>query len=147
GEMSYHLMKHGIKVLGIDISPRESLKLPEDYPFIQMNIAEQEIPFEADVILFLSVYHHLVYNYGLKRADEVFYDLLSKSNYLVFDSGHPQERGIYRQSWVSELRKYFSSEEELLNHFSIPYRILGKWKTVQGDERTIVVFSERAFMQ
>lgn len=140
GEMSYHLIKHGIEVIGIDISPKEALNPPDDYPFIQMNVAEQEIPFTADVIIFLSVYHHLVYNYGLEKADEVFFKLLSKTKYLLFDSGHPQETGIYRQSWVNELRKHFSSERELLDHFSIPYEILGKWKTNQGDERTIVVF-------
>lgn len=147
GELSYDFMKYGIEVLGIDISSRESLNLPSDYPFVQMNIAEQDFPFNADVILFLSVYHHLVYNYGLKRADEIFFRLLSKAKYLIFDSGHPQERGIYRQNWINELRKYFSSEKELLDHFSIPYETLGKWKTPQGDERTIVVFTNTSYVR
>lgn len=140
GELSYQFTKYGIEVIGIDVAPRDELKVPDDYHFIQMNIAENELPITADVILFLSVYHHLVYNYGLQKADEVFYGLLEKTKYLLFDTGHPEEVGIYRQSWIKVLREYFSSEKAIFDHFSLPYKVLGKWRTTQGSYRTIVVF-------
>ncbi len=140
GELSYGFKNYGMRVIGIDISSKKDLQVPEDYEFIQMNIAESDLPIEADVILFLSVYHHLVFNYDLKKADDVFFKLLSKTFYLVFDSGHPEEKGIYRQGWISKLRQYFSTEKELLEHFKVPYQTLGRWRTSQGDYRTIVAF-------
>lgn len=143
GELSYGFIKYGINVLGIDISSREELMLPNDYNFIQLDIVKDDLPFPADVILFLSVYHHIFYNYGKEKADEVFYKLLRKSKYLIFDTGHAEESGIYRQSWIKEVKKYFKTEKELLDHFGVPYEILGKWKTTQGDNRTIVVFTNK----
>jgi glycosyltransferase involved in cell wall biosynthesis len=145
GEFSYHLAKHGIEVLGVDISPREKLNLPPDYNFIQLDVVKEDLPRKADVILFLSVYHHIFYNYGKDKADEVFYKLFRNCRFLVFDSGHPEEVGLYRQGWISEMRKYFKTEKELLDHFGLNYSILGSWCTPQGVRRTVVVFENRNF--
>ena len=140
GELSYGLKEYGIKVVGIDVASREELGLPEDYEFIQMDIVREELPIEnADIILFLSVYHHLVYSYGLEKADETFWKLYRKTRYLIFDTGSPHESGMWRQGWVRALRKYFKSEREIFEHFGVPYEIVGKWETGYG-KRTIVSF-------
>lgn len=143
GELSYNLTRLGIEVLGVDISPREKLGLPDDYRFLQLDIAQQELEETADVILFLSLYHHLFYNYGLEKADAVFFNLYSKCRYLVFDSGHPEEKGIFRQAWINKMREFFKTERELLDHFQLPYSVLGRWRTSQGSYRTIVVFENQ----
>ncbi len=145
GELSYHLTKLGIEVLGVDISPREKLRPPSDYNFMQLDIVKEDLPRTADVILFLSVYHHIFYNYGKDKADEVFYKLLKKCRFLVFDSGHPEELGLYRQGWINEMRKYFKTEQELLDHFGLTYFVLGRWRTTQGSKRTVVVFENEGF--
>ncbi|MEJ5229437.1 MAG: glycosyltransferase [Pseudothermotoga sp.] len=147
GELSYEFSKQGIEVIGIDISPKERLNLPPDYNFIQVDVANEELPVTGEVILFLSVYHHIFYNYGKERADEVFHNLLSKCRYLVFDSGHPEETGIYRQGWITKLKQHFRTEKELFDHFTIPYTEIGKWRTPQGIFRTIVVFENLNFQQ
>ncbi len=140
GELSYGLKEYGIRVIGIDVASREELGLPEDYEFIQMDIVKEELPIEnADIILFLSVYHHLVYSYGLEKADETFWKLYRKTRYLIFDTGSPHESGMWRQGWVRALRKHFGSEREIFEHFGVPYKIIGKWETGYG-ERTIVSF-------
>jgi len=144
-ELSYHFLKRGVDVLGVDISPREKLNLPPDYKFLQLDVAKQELPQTADVILFLSVYHHILYNYGKDKADEVFHRLLKQCRFLVFDSGHPEESGLYRQGWIKEMKKYFKTEKELLDHFGLNYSVLGRWRTTQGSERTIVVFENKNF--
>lgn len=143
GELSYPFKKQNINVIGIDISPKERLSVPEDYNFIQMNVVESELPMEADVILFLSVYHHIFYNYGKDVADKTFFKLFKKTKYLIFDSGHPEEKGIYRQAWINKLKKFFKNEKELLDHFGIPYKILGNWRTSQESYRTLVVFENK----
>jgi len=145
GELSYHFQKYGVDVLGVDISPREKLNLPADYKFLQLDIVTEDLPKTADVILFLSVYHHILYNYGKDKADEVFYRLFKQCRFLVFDSGHPEESGLYRQGWIKEMRKHFRTEKEMLDHFGQNYSVLGRWRTTQGSERTIVVFENKNF--
>lgn len=145
GELSYRFLMYGVDVLGVDISPREKLNLPPDYKFIQLDVVKQDLPQIADVILFLSVYHHILYNHGKDKADEVFHRLFKQCRFLVFDSGHPEESGLYRQGWIKEMQKHFKTEKELFDHFGLNYFVLGKWRTTQGDERTIVVFENKDF--
>jgi len=145
GELSYHFIKHGVEVLGVDISPREKLRIPSDYKFLQLDIGREDLPYTADVILFLSVYQHLFYNYGKDKADDVFYKLFNKCHFLVFDSGHPEEKWPYPQGWLNEMRKYFKTERELLDHFGLPYIPLGKWYRLADSPRTIVVFENKNF--
>ena len=59
---------------------------------------------------------------------------------MIFDTGGPDEKKS--RYWVKKLNEYFSTYEELLNHFNVPYEILGSWKT-GGAKRTIVVFRKK----
>lgn len=143
GDMSHQFLKHGIKVLGVDIS--DSLQIPRGYAFVRCDITKSPSVIINDCTLFLSLYHHLVCD-GLQDADDLFYKLLLRTNYLIFDCGNIQERGIHRQGWVNSLKEHFSTEKELLEHFAVRYMHIGAWN-VGGASRTIIVFERQAFDQ
>ena len=140
GRVSQSLTKKNINVLGIDICTKEELHIPDDYKYIQQDIIKTKFTHSADVILFLSVYHHLVYNLGVKGADKIFFNILNKCRYLIFDTGTPEEKGLYQRNWSDTLNKYFNSEKELLDHFRLEYKILGSWLS-KGKKRTIILFN------
>lgn len=144
GKISYPFIEKGIEVTGIDRTSKEDLKIPSNYKFLQLDITKDIYEKPADVILFLSVYHHIVFNMGLKEADKIFYNIFRYSRYLIFDSGNPEEKGIYREYWIKELQKYFKTEKELLDHFGLRYRIIGKWSSGydKNNYRSIVIFDK-----
>ncbi len=144
GDMSHQFIQHGIDVLGMDIS--SDLQIPEGYDFVQCDITKSQTIIINDCTLFLSLYHHIFCGDGLDAADDLFYKLLLRTNYLVFDCGNVRERGIYRQGWIRSLKRYFSSERELLDHFAVRYTPIGAWNTA-GASRTIVVFERGSFDQ
>ena len=142
GKISYPFLNKGIKVTGIDITNKEDLKIKQNYNFIQQNIIKEKYNIYADVALFLSVYHHMVFNAGLKKADEIFYNILEHSEYLIFDSGNPEEIGSYRNHWVKKLQEHFKTEKELLDHFGLRYKNIGKYLSGYDKRncRSIVIF-------
>lgn len=137
GAISKNLLQ---EVTGYDLTPQKDLNHAKNYKYKQIDIINQDVIQERDCTLFLSVYHHILVHEGLEKADQVFYKLLFKSDYLIFDSGGPDEKES--KYWVKKLRKYFTSYEKLLDHFNVPYKILGSWE-IGGAKRTIVVFSKK----
>lgn len=142
GELSAQFIEHGIEVLGVDASNR--LRHPAGYRFLQQDISQSSEIMINDCTLFLSLYHHLFHSHGVESADGLFYKLLLRTRYLIFDTGTPKEQGKDREHWIRTLGKYFSSEKELLDHFHLPYQVIGAWET-GGAIRTIVVFENRSF--
>jgi len=134
-------------VTGMDLSTREELKIPDDYNFLQHDISTIRFSEKKyDLIYFLSVYHHLLGKYGLKYADKIFYRILLQSKYLLFDVGNTSEIHRREQNWFVKQYDIFENEKELLDHFDLPYKILGKWD-VAGGVRTIVVFESEHFYE
>ena len=117
---SYKIQKELNKdVLGIDFS--DDLELPDDYNFIKEDISNSCAVREADVILFLSLYHHMLGCYGLDKADGIFFKLLLSCNELIFDTGNLSETGYSGTPWYKVLEKHFDNEKDLLDHFGVPY--------------------------
>ena len=147
GKISHPFSNKGIKVTGIDMTNRENLEIDQDYNFIQQDITKEKYDIFADVILFLSVYHHIIFNVGLKRADEIFYNIFDHSKYLIFDSGNPEESGRYRNHWIKKLQEYFKTEKELLDHFGLRYKSIGKWFAGydKRNYRSIVIFNNKKY--
>ena len=139
GEISEQFIFEEIQVLGLDAS--DNLRLRDGYPFRKCDISESNEIIINDCTLFLSLYHHFLSGKGKDLADELFYKLLLRTRYLIFDTGHVHEQGSDRQHWINAQRIHFSSEDELLDHFSIPYRIIGQWET-GGANRSIAVFEK-----
>lgn len=138
GNMSYPLQhKYNKAVLGVDLSGK--LGLPSDYNFKQMDIVEDNSVFMNDCTLFLSLYHHILGWHGLGVADDIFYQLLMRTKYLVFDTGNVSEKKRRKYQWHPAQQKIFSTEKELLDHFGLPYEEIGEWK-IGGGSRKIVVF-------
>lgn len=132
-------------VTGMDLSTKEELKLPDDYNFLNVDISKIKFSDKKyDLIYFLSVYHHLLGKYGLKKADAIFYRILLQSKYLLFDVGNISENKRSNHNWFIKQKEIFKNEKELLDHFDIPYKILGKWN-VAGGVRTIVLFESKNF--
>ena len=142
GALSYKY-NNIIKVKGIDISKKEDLKIPNDYNFSQCDISKLKyLDIKYDVIFFLSVYHHLLGKYGVKYADNIFYMILFNSKYLLFDVGNVSETGRKEQEWYKKQVQIFNNEKQLLDHFQIPYKILGEWNVTSG-KRSIILFESK----
>jgi SAM-dependent methyltransferase len=138
GAVSYPLQKEfGKKVYGVDLS--HDMELPSDYHFKRDDLVTSGDVVINDCTLFLSVYHHLLGAYGLGVADECFGRLLSRTKYLVFDSGNISEMNRVHKYWYIEQKKHFRTEAELLDHFNVGYDVLGSWRA-GGGIRSVVVF-------
>lgn len=111
GFFTFKMAEHGLLSLGIDSSSRNIatarlLGLRNDPPhaaFARLHLTSQtaaSLP-TVDVVLCLSVFHHLVRYQGLEEATEVMRLLASKSQRLmVFETGQPDE---VSKSWWQEL--------------------------------------------
>lgn len=144
GAMSYQFLEHGLEVLGLDISA--DLRIPNGYKFARCDITKTQLVIINHCTLFLSLYHHILCGNGLGVADDVFYQLLLRTNYLLFDCGNVLEQGSDRERWIQSLKTYFATEKELLRHFGVKYAPIGVWTTA-GAARTIVAFERKAFDQ
>lgn len=143
GDMSYRLQKElGMDVYGVDIS--KELKTPPDYKFDIVDITDSNSIYYNDLTLFLSLYHHLLGAHGLQQADDIFFKLLLRSDYLIFDTGNVSETSRSAHSWHIEQRKHFKNELELLKHFNLEYKTLGSWNVAKG-KRSLVMFSKESF--
>ena len=143
GIMSYPLHKElGKKVLGIDLSG--SLSLPRDYEFRREDIVTMREVIMNDCTLFLSLYHHILGNQGIDVADDVFYRLLLRTRYLIFDSGNLSETKRQKYSWYPAQKQHFNNEKDLLDHFGLPYEVIGTWDVARG-RRSVVVFKNESF--
>ena len=142
---SYKIQKELNKdVVGIDFS--DDLKLPDDYNFIKEDVSNSCAVREADVILFLSLYHHMLGCYGLDKADDIFFKLLLNCNELIFDTGNLSEIGYSDTPWYKVLAKHFNNEKDLLDHFRVPYKKITSWSSSSGlGERNVVVFKKEDF--
>jgi hypothetical protein len=137
GEVSKNLLHNGYNVLGIDDSP--NLNTPNGYNFIKANVLEYRKDITSDCSIFLSLYHHILGNYGLDIADDLFYKLFFNSKYLIFDTGNISEEQRSETYWYKEQIKHFNNEKHLLDHFGLEYSILGSY-SVAGGIRNIVLF-------
>lgn len=138
GDLSYPLQKElGKRVKGIDLS--ESLTTPSDYDFVVKDITKDNSVVMNDCTLFLSLYHHLLWACGVEEADDVFYRLLLRTKYMIFDSGNVSERSRRRYPWYGAQKQVFKSEADMLDHFGVQYEVITQWN-VGGGTRSVVVF-------
>ena len=142
GHMSAQFIPLGKRISGVDLAT--DLTFPTGYHFRHADIVSDKTVVMADCILFLSLYHHILGAHGLEVADRIFYQLLLRSKYLVFDTGNLTESSRTQTNWYKVQAQYFKSEKELLDHFNIPYITIGSW-SVAGGLRTIVVFEGKSF--
>jgi hypothetical protein len=77
-------------------------------PFVVNPANVKKIP-AADVLLFLDVYHHLVWHQGRKAADLILKTLSKKCLYMVFETGQSNE--LY-QPWSSHM-KFMGKDPEV----------------------------------
>jgi hypothetical protein len=143
GMISYPLQKElNKKVFGVDLS--SDLDIPHDYDFENMDIENTNKIIINDCTLFLSIYHHILGNSGIEKADNVFYKLLLRTKYLIFDTGNISENRRSGTYWYREQIKHFKNEKELFNHFNLKYDTIGSWGTGNG-KRNVVIFSKKSF--
>lgn len=95
GYFSFKLAQHGADhVLGIDVERgplviAEKLKVlgrVDNVGFLTRSIDERNVDLlgEYDVILFLSVFHHLVYRHGMAAARAILTRLIGKARHSFF---------------------------------------------------------------
>ena len=145
GNMSYPLQRDlGKRVVGLDLSSR--LNTPKDYHFVEGSILTSRDVVFNDCTFFLSLYHHILGAHGLQVADNVFYKLLLRTKYLVFDSGNLSESKRRGKYWQAGQKGLFPTEKDLLDHFGLAYRVIGEWGA-GGGKRSVVVFTNNSFDQ
>ena len=142
GSISAPLVQKGVAVTGIDSS--KELQPLAGMQFLNKDIMEMNAVLMNDCTLFLSLYHHIVARSGRREADRLFYQLLLRSNWLVFDSGTIEEKGPEREHWLFEMRMHFKNQDEMLQHFGLPFQKIGSWETGNAF-RDIVVFQRSDF--
>lgn len=145
--ISYPLQRDlGKRVCGIDLSKK--IKTPLDYDFKVDDVVTSNDIIINDCTLFMSLYHHILGHNGIDVADDVFYKLLLRTNHLIFDTGNLSEvkRGRRPKTypWYNEQKKHFKTEVDLLNHFNLDYKTIGRW-AVGGGYRSVVVFKKDSF--
>jgi SAM-dependent methyltransferase len=142
GLMSEHFIDAGIDVFGIDAS--EDLALASRYQFRQVDVTREDHLYPSDCTLFLSVYHHMLSFVNREFADKLFFKLLLRSNYLVFDCGNPSELSRQDAPWMKAMKRYAKTEVELLESFGLPYEVIGQWST-GGGSRSLAVYQRKMF--
>jgi hypothetical protein len=143
GNISYPLQTRlNKRVLGVDLSA--DLIHPADYDFKIKDIVSSNDIIHNDCTLFFSLYHHLLGSYGIETTNDVFLKLLLRTKYLIFDTGNVSEISRQSHNWYKIQKNIFPSESSLMNHFGLPYTVLGNWKC-GGGTRSVVVFSSNDF--
>jgi hypothetical protein len=143
GWMSERFLDCGMNVFGVDLDSRFQKFLHPQMKFKVIDIVTSNEVFFNDCTLFLSVYHHLVTCYGLKVADDVFYKLLLRTNYLIIDFAVPGKEP--QNPSAITLNKLFKDQDDVYKHFGIPYKKIGSWPSTPSAERDIVVFEKNDF--
>lgn len=143
GDISYPLQKKfNLDVSGIDLS--DNLIVPDDYKFNKVDIVNENKIYYNDCTLFLSLYHHILGAYDLKVADNIFLKLLLRTKYLIFDAGNLSELNRSNTYWYKIQKKYFKTENDMLNHFHLKFDVIGSWNVANGS-RDVVVYNSEYF--
>ena len=116
GFFSIELAKLGAFVNGVDIDETLISKLKtfesETLKFNMVSveeIVEQGVSF--NIILFMSVYHHLINIRGIDKAREILRKLATMSECLIFESGQRDEDVSFE--WKNKLPEKFSTPEDI----------------------------------
>jgi SAM-dependent methyltransferase len=144
GFFSIELNKLGAFVNGIDIDETliseiknfENKTLKFNVASVE-EIAEQGVSF--NIILFMSVYHHLINLRGLDKAREILRKLATMSECLIFESGQRDEDVSFE--WKNKLPEKFSTSEDIFEELEQntnfeKFHLLGKLP-IHGGNRNI----------
>jgi SAM-dependent methyltransferase len=101
GFFAQALSNKGIFTIGFDTEPKNILVANAQYPRDNLLFKHLQLTNEtaralptADIILFLSVFHHLVKNFGQRQAEETLQTLTSRCRkQFFFETGQPDEKG------------------------------------------------------
>jgi SAM-dependent methyltransferase len=99
-----------------------------------------------DVVIFLSVFHHLVKNKGVDFAKEFVQEIASvNSKYLVFETGQPDEKGV---SWSENMNFMLPDidlwiKEMLIECGYQKVTIIGKNKSIRSNIQRSLFLAEK----
>jgi len=153
GYFSYEIAKMGIFTIGFESEMKNIIVAEAQYSSpnlifkrftLDLNTA-RTLP-QAGIILFLSVFHHLVKYGGREAAIAVFQALVEKCrSQFFFETGQPDERGI---KW-SGLMEFMGNTDEWVKEFFIKQcgfravRCLGAFETSVSPVRRKLFLAER----
>jgi len=66
-----------------------------------------------DIILYLSVHHHLINDIGIERANDVLKKIANSAKVLIFETGNRKEQGVHL-IWRNKLPPSFNSDEGII---------------------------------
>lgn len=123
GFFSYEISKMGIFTIGLESEMKNVIVAGSQYA--RPNVIYKQYSLDgdsvgmlprADIVLFLSVFHHLVKYYGREEALFVLRKLAGKCNQqLFFETGQPDERGT---RWADKMN-FIGNMNEWTNDFFI----------------------------
>jgi SAM-dependent methyltransferase len=101
GWFTYQLASAGVATIGVESDPpmtrtaiyvaRRARPLPMGILYLHVDASTVKLLPETDCVLFLSVWHHMVRDYGLAAADAILAALWGKTRkVLLFDTGESE---------------------------------------------------------
>ena len=125
----------------------DSLMNANNFKFYECDLLKFNFPENYDLILYLSVHHHIFGKYGKQKAFELFNEIIDHCNKtLIFETGMLSEVSpdLY---WKEEIRKNFNNDVEhllklrqLIGPRLKKMEIIGQLP-IHGTKRPIIKFS------
>lgn len=123
GYFSFGLHDTFKKIVAIDSVPDliERCKKTQEHhkTFIQFHTMDLKCILDTketfDCILYMSVHHHIIEQYGHNEAEELFRELSSRAPLMFFDTGQKNEN--CNTKWWRMLPEVKSSQEEHLRNY------------------------------
>ena len=99
-----------------------------------------------DVVIFLSVFHHIVRHNGLSYAPQYMRELSRRNaNYLVFETGQPNEQTMVwakdMEFMLPDIEKWV--EEMLLDIGYEKVKVIGRYQAVRSEVPRLLFLAEK----
>lgn len=100
----------------------ETLNQSSQTSFMHLSLTPQTATMlpQVDLILFLDVFHHLIWLQGFDAADQIFKTIISKCKYLVFETGQADEPD---QPWTKSLKLMGDNANHWLDQYLHKYHL------------------------
>ena len=108
--------KNVSEAFGIDLKKEvvsKELLSEKRFKFISGDIVNLELNRKFDIVIYLSVHHHVFGKYGLKKSLGVWDKIINSCNKsLFFETGLISETGSFY--WKNEIKKHFKNDKDYI---------------------------------
>jgi len=102
---------------------------------------DKDFGIKWDTILYMSIHHHVIARYGIKKASEVIRWLSMSGKTMIFDMGQKNEKNCEKREWWNALPGTKDPAEWIRNYLrtNTEYKTIDRigGTTVHGVERVL----------